>query len=69
MNRALLVWVSILAGLQVASGAALLADLIGPKWAGAFALAVGALQVATVTYQKGLVTEPDMPALDARHRT
>lgn len=56
MNRALLIWVSLLAGAQMLAGAAAMAELVGPKYAGVFALVVGAAQVATVTYQRGLTT-------------
>lgn len=62
MSRAFLVWVSILAGLQMLSGGAVMIDLVGDKFAGVFVLLVGALQVATVTYQKGLTTPvPEAP--------
>jgi len=61
MNRALLIWVSLLAGLQMLAGAAAVADVIGAQYAGAFALLVGAAQVATATYQRGLMT-PTPPA-------
>lgn len=68
MSKAMLIWVSILAGLQMLSGAAVLTDLVGIKFGGIFVVVVGALQVATATYQKGLVTptpgtEPETPAL------
>lgn len=56
MNRALLIWVSVLAGLQMVAGAAAITDVVGPKYAGAFALLVGAAQAATATYQRGLMT-------------
>ena len=56
MNRALLIWVSTLAGLQMLSGAAALTDLVGHQAAGAFVLIVAAAQAATATYQHGLMT-------------
>lgn len=51
-----LLWEAILATLQLTAGAALLADFVGPQWAGAAALVVGALQGGTAVYKKGLVT-------------
>lgn len=47
---------SILAALQVIAGASALADLIGNEWAGAFVLAVAALQVGMQFYVRGQVT-------------
>jgi hypothetical protein len=65
MNRALLIWVSVLAALQMIAGAAALSDLVGAPYAGAFAILVGAAQVGTVTYQKGLQTPvPEMQEHD-----
>lgn len=61
MSRALLIWVSLLAGLQMLSGAADALDLLGPRWAGMFVLIVGAAQAATGTYQHGLMTPVPEP--------
>lgn len=64
MNRGLLLWVSILAGLQMAAGGAAVGDFVGIRYAGIFVLLVGAAQVATATYQRGLMTpvpEPKEP--------
>jgi hypothetical protein len=67
VNRGLLMWVSILAGLQMLSGGAVMIDLVGDKYAGVCVLLVGALQVATVTYQKGLNTPtPEQPPTTLR---
>lgn len=61
MNRALLIWVSVLAGLQVVAGAAALTDIIGGKFAAVFVLVIGAAQVGTATYQHGLYSPVPVP--------
>lgn len=45
-------WTSILAGLQILSGGAVLTDVVGAKWVGLFVLLVAALQGGTVMYMK-----------------
>lgn len=56
MSKAILVWQSIMAGLQVLAGIATLGDLIGMKAAGFIIIAVAVLQAATATYVHGVAT-------------
>lgn len=56
MKKPLLVWSSILVGLQILAGGAVLGDVVGPLATGMFVLAVAALQGATQFYQAGQVT-------------
>ena len=65
MTKGLLLWQSGMAGLQVLSGAAGVAGIIGEKPAGLLALAVGALQAATITYVHGVDTPT--PVREERH--
>lgn len=57
-SKPLLIWQSVLAGLQVIAGGTALADLVNERWAGLFVLIVGAAQVGTATFVHGLVTVP-----------
>lgn len=50
------IWASILVGLQVLTGGAALADAIGEATAGLAILAVAALQAGTQFYIRGQVT-------------
>lgn len=52
----LLIWSSTLVGLQVLTGGAALADVIGPKLAGLFVLIVAACQAGTQFYVRGQLT-------------
>lgn len=61
MSRPQLVWSSILAGLQVFSGGAVLADVLPKNWLGLFVLSVAALQSGTVYYQH----QAKQPQIDA----
>jgi hypothetical protein len=56
MKNALLVWSSILVGLQILAGGAVLGDVVGPQTAGLFVLIVAALQGATRFYEQSQVT-------------
>lgn len=55
-SRPVLITFSILAGLQVLSGAAVLGDVIGPTAFGLFAIAVAAVQVGMTFYVQNQVT-------------
>lgn len=57
-GRGLLIWQSVLAGLQVIAGTSGLADLIPGKWVALFVILVAAIQVGTATFVHGLVTMP-----------
>lgn len=52
----LVIWASILVGLQILTGGAALTDAIGESTAGLAILAVAALQGATQFYIRGQVT-------------
>lgn len=53
----MLLWQSILVGLQMMAGGAVLGEFIEGRWIGLCVLAVGALQAATTFYLRGLGTE------------
>ena len=55
-KQPLLIWSSILAGLQVLTGGAALGELIGLQLAGFFILVVAAAQGGTQFYIRGMVT-------------
>lgn len=55
-NEPLLLWSSILVGLQVVTAGAALADLVGVQVAGLAILVVAALQASTQFYIRGQVT-------------
>lgn len=50
--NSMLVWQSVLVGLQVLSGGAILGDLFPAAWVGLFILAVSAAQAGTAFYQR-----------------
>lgn len=56
MRKALLVWQSALAALQVIAGGSAAAGYVPEKYWGLFVLAVGALQVGTANFVHGLVS-------------
>jgi len=56
MKNPLLIWSSILVGLQILAGGAALGDVVGLQAAGLFVLIVAALQGGTQFYQAGQVT-------------
>lgn len=56
MKNPLLIWSSILVGLQILAGGAVLGDVVGPIAAGMFVLIVAALQGGTQFYQAGQTT-------------
>jgi hypothetical protein len=59
-NKTLLMWQSVLAGLQVIAGASTLGDLFPQaKWTGLFVLIVAAFQVGLATWTQGLHTTPN----------
>lgn len=62
-SKTLLIWQSVLAGLQVLAGASGLASLLPEKWAGLFVLVIGGMQVGTATYVHGLVTIPEQTSV------
>jgi hypothetical protein len=55
-SRPVLIGNSILAALQVLSGAAVLSDVLGPTVFALFVIAVAAIQVGFNTYVQGIVT-------------
>lgn len=60
MNREpVLIWSSILVGLQILTAGTVLADIIPAKWAALAALLVAAAQGATQFYIRGKVTPVD----------
>lgn len=61
-SKPLLIWSSILVGLQVLTGGAALSDTIGVQAAGMMILAVGALQAGTQFYVNGKVVPTDQVA-------
>jgi hypothetical protein len=56
-----LIWTAILATAQIIVGGAAFADVIGPRWAALAVLIVGALQVGTGVYLRGVVTPVSDP--------
>lgn len=50
----MLLWQSILAGLQVVAGSSVLLELLEARWVGLFSLMVAGAQVATTFYLRGL---------------
>lgn len=66
MSKAMLVWQSVLVGLQVLAGGAILGEFAESRWVGLGVLVVGALQAATAYFQRGLGPDPSIPR-PARH--
>ena len=56
----MLVWQSILVGLQVLSGGAILGDALPKTWVGLFILAVSAAQAGTAFYIHGQAKPAEM---------
>jgi hypothetical protein len=64
MSKGMLVWDSVLAGLQVLAGASAVFDWVDPRWVGLAVVVVAAIQAATATYKRGL----GVPAADKAPR-
>lgn len=58
VSKPVLLWSSVLAGLQVFSGGAVLSDLFDPRWVGLMVLAVASLQAGTLFYQRKASEKP-----------
>jgi hypothetical protein len=56
MSKRFLMWQSVMAGIQVLSGAGALTGVLGERWAGLFVVLVAACQAGTMVYQHGLMT-------------
>lgn len=54
----MLLWQSILVGLQIMAGGAVLGEFVDGRWVGLLVLSVGALQGATAYFQRGLGIDP-----------
>jgi hypothetical protein len=59
MSRGMLLWQSVLVGVQIMAGGAVLGDFIAGRWIGLLVLTVGALQAATTYFQRGLGIDPN----------
>jgi hypothetical protein len=57
MSKGMLLWQSILVGLQVLAGGAILGEFAASRWVGLGVLTVGAAQAATTYFQRGLGLE------------
>lgn len=57
MSRAMLLWQSILMGIQILAGGVVLGEFIDGRWVGLLVLSTGALQGATTYFQRGLGIE------------
>lgn len=53
----MLLWQSILMGIQILAGGVVLGEFIDGRWVGLLVLSVGALQGATTYFQRGLGIE------------
>ena len=53
----MLLWQSVLVGMQVLAGGAILGEFAETRWVGLGVLVVGALQAATTYFQRGLGAE------------
>jgi len=57
MSKPMLLWQSVLVGMQVLAGGAILGEFAETRWVGLGVLVVGALQAATTYFQRGLGAE------------
>lgn len=56
MSKRFLLWQSVMAGVQVLSGAGAITDVLSQQWAGLFVVVIAAAQAGTMVYQHGLMT-------------
>lgn len=66
MGRGMLAWEATLVGLQAVAGASVLLEWLPQRWVGLAVVVVGAAQLATAFYKRGLVTPAPDAALPAQ---